>query len=37
VEAGQVFDRVQLPLKTLKRFVTSYIAWRKRHGISVGQ
>jgi molybdopterin biosynthesis enzyme len=37
VEAGQVFDDVQLLLKTLKRFVTSYVAWLKRHGISLTQ
>lgn len=37
VEAGQVFDDVQLLLRTLKRFVTSYVAWLKRHGISLTQ
>jgi hypothetical protein len=35
VEAGQVFDDVQMLLKTLKRFVSSYIAWLKQHGISL--
>ena len=35
VEAGAVFDDVQLLLKTLKRFVTASIAWLKRHGVSL--
>jgi hypothetical protein len=35
IEAGQVFDDVQLLLKTLKRFVASYIAWLKQHDIAL--
>lgn len=33
IEAGQVFDDVQLLQKTLKRFVQSVIAWLRRHDV----
>jgi len=35
VEGGEVYDDVLLLTRTLRRFVTSYIEWLKRHGISL--
>lgn len=35
VEAGPVFDDVQLLQKTLKRFVQSYVAWMRQHGVTL--
>jgi hypothetical protein len=35
VEADQVFDDVQLLLRTLGGFVDSYVAWLKRHGVTI--
>jgi len=35
VEARQVYDDVQLLLKTLARFAKSYVEWLQRNGISL--